>query len=755
MSEKTEVKKTWREKRKRRELSVSASQHETFLLCRRKWWLSRVRGLKEPTTASQVFGTVLHAVCERFLKADDLGRDLTPGENFGKPVNLYPEGWEIADSRFGQECPDCDGKGGDCKTCYGKGKTCDGKVTPEEADLIKRLVSAAIEEGVLERRPGRKIEGDFNRLVDRLPCPHCFGLGTFDTGMDPDTVKDRPQDVIKCEKCGGDGKGTTIMLRGFIDVAYRDEVEDHKSMKTTKYAKSPKGLTKNTQMLLYAGELAIRAAERGETVPTEFKLRHNCFSKDGKIRKTESPPVPFKDVEEHWHRFTEDCYEMARLRDTVERFHEIEPPADMSRACNAYNGCPFRTICHGQETEEGYEKRLDRFSNPVNVQKESAALAASVEKENAAIIARLQERMNPMTDFASRIAQRRGIVAAAGVTAPAMNPPAMAAQVITPIVQMQQPAAAPVMGTAAVIPVQAAPAPVAAQAVATVIAEKTSNVFVLPEGMETPPWHDPNCKACVNSPGFNSKGMPCRMCDFAAPKANPPRPMSSAFNLQATGGGSVIWQNKENEQWVGESPILAATPAPVVAQVRQEALAPAPAPAVVAQPAQAPVAAPVVQPTPAPAAAAPAVVNTPAAPEAAPVAEVESETTKKEKIARKEGAGRPKKGFILVVNAVVAKGEERYGSGRGVYRLEEILKTAGEKLVEQSKAAGNRVDSYFDLDAFQRRDAIAALAPQIVEEFGADMVVCNGIGVGQSDLRSLFDAIRPYASMEIVASAMI
>src|SRR5690606_34026637 len=91
--------------------------------------------------AAQTFGTVLHAVCERFLLADDLGRDPSTGQ----PVDLYPPGWTKCYNRWTNQP--------------------EGEVTPDEAATIQALVAKASEQGVLQRKPGRAVELEFHRQV--------------------------------------------------------------------------------------------------------------------------------------------------------------------------------------------------------------------------------------------------------------------------------------------------------------------------------------------------------------------------------------------------------------------------------------------------------------------------------------------------------------------------------------------------------------------------------------------------------------
>lgn len=109
---------------------ISASQIETHTQCARKWFFQSVQKLPQMPKGSQSLGIVLHSVAERWHKADDLGR----GED-GKPIDLYPAGWEIDD----------------------KGNP----ISAHEQLMLQEMVSAAIAGGVWERLPGRRVEWGF------------------------------------------------------------------------------------------------------------------------------------------------------------------------------------------------------------------------------------------------------------------------------------------------------------------------------------------------------------------------------------------------------------------------------------------------------------------------------------------------------------------------------------------------------------------------------------------------------------------
>jgi hypothetical protein len=115
------------------DLYVSASQLETKRTCQRKWWLDKVAKQPQEDKGYLEFGTVLHAVAERWMGADDRGCD-----DQGNPVELYPPGWEAQNDR--------------------------GIPLPvDQQDLIRRLIDEAIKRGILRRSAGRQVEAKVQR----------------------------------------------------------------------------------------------------------------------------------------------------------------------------------------------------------------------------------------------------------------------------------------------------------------------------------------------------------------------------------------------------------------------------------------------------------------------------------------------------------------------------------------------------------------------------------------------------------------
>lgn len=299
-------------------LILSASQFSDALDCQRKWWWKRVARLpdsapNDPKTLARTLGDVLHEVAERYLRADELGRD----PETGLPVDLYPPGWTTTVSKFGAD--------------KGKKRT----ITVGEAEQVQKLVKAAIEQGVLTRTATGRTEARFDI---------------------PLKVGDR-----------------TVTVMGFRDyVPDRATVEDHKTVKVDKspWRKTPLNLYRDVQMRTYGYSLIWEAVKNGEPPPARVTLTHNQFCKDPDnpvVRKTracdknaEEEGISRQELETWWSSTIEPlAAELLKVRE-IKEWHEVPGPAEGSDACNKYGGCPYQNICAGMWTPERYLKRLER-----------------------------------------------------------------------------------------------------------------------------------------------------------------------------------------------------------------------------------------------------------------------------------------------------------------------------------------------------------------------------------------------------------
>ncbi len=607
---------------------VSPSQIEVARLCVRKWWLSKVKKLPEGEIRGGTFGTVLHSVCERFLKADDLGRDPATGQ----AANIFPEGWEQAVNRFSGEV--------------------DGEVSGEEAALIRTLVGRAIESGVLQRKPGRRVEHQF-----RIPFSVPHG---------------------------------EAMLTGLIDCAYPDAVEDHKTSKATRWFQSPRSLSTDTAMILYAVAIMHDAEASGRPVPDRIALRHNQFCKDPDrpvVRKTEALVLQ-EDVVREWNKILLDVDKMLRYKAEATKWSDLPDPPDLAEACNAYGGCPYRTICAGRETEAGYSLR-------VREQKEQAkkinsipltVLPAAEEQKDTTVSAFLDI-------LKARQASANGTPAPAPVQSPVQSTPA------------PEPAPAPgfVLGPTIAAP---EPAPAPEQELVFQAAGQHLQSTLTPgfEGdLMLPPWVTLQEVSGANGGiGFNYNGEPDIGSTQIARNRGYVTP--DLFDVTNDGGGIVSWKGKPGtrvERLKGRTRYR--PDAPVKAQ---EVEAPAPPPPPVKAPrAKRQKAEPAPAPTPAP-------VEPPV-----------------------QSPGQAPSVFTLLIN--VAVNVEALSFNTMIGKQHKAL------------AEANGAASYYHLDAFKRRDAMCAWAEEIAPTL-TGFVMVDGVSRSDPDLIPVVSVLRSKAAFVVM-----
>ncbi len=709
----------------------SASQIQTWELCNRKWWFDKgPLRLRELDRGYFTFGTVTHAVIERYLSADDLGNDPATG----LPVDLYPPGWESTMGR-------------DKKTLV--------SISIIEQETIKKLIPLAIEQGILVRSPGRLLEQKFYLPILQLD------------------------------------DGGVVWLMGYIDVMLSDEVQDHKTTSNMKYALSPAKLRASPQMLIYALVCIQRCAETGAPLPQKITLRHNVFGKDPmnpKLRKTSVEVTP-TEVMEYLPTIKRICERMVgQLK--IKEWSTV-PGADESEqrgGCNAYGGCQFAPICTGQETPEKYMERVDRVErerlNSAQGSTEATTVTSTLRENNTVSINVFEQKL------AERVAQK--VALEAGGVPPASTIPALdgsqvaPGQSTTPVTPAAPivPPAAPIINIAVVHAPALAPWGIpgctvchgggfnasgnpcricdSKQAQASRI---TSEMFVIePMGDGTYVWETkPEYVELVNAATGTAALPPANapVVQEAVALTTPPpapdvepgqrgpelipeqtvvvwmyrnNPVTGVFTKYVKDGIQARRHTTGKNSKVNDGDYRLATPEEITALVTQIPATPAippVAPAVV--PPVAPIAstATVVPPV-APTIPAPAVV-----PPAAPPADASKPVILQgmgEVVTPSRGPGRPPKGFTLCVNCLPSKG----GNGSVVY-LDDVMQRYGEKL-----ATSQGVNSFYMLDDFKRRNALGYAAPTMAEEFGTNIVVVRG---HNQDIRALTDALRPLADV--------
>ena len=417
-------------------LVFSATRKEKFDRCNRLWWLTEggPLSLKEPDKGYLTFGTVLHAVIERYLKSDRLG-----------PLDdaLYPVGW---------------------------GLSCSNR----EQAQIKELFQKAVDEGVVARLPGQIVEHNFVREVE----PATGGIGG-------------------------------VFINSTVDLITADGIQDHKTTKSMRYAKSAEALRTNAQMLTYAFEFLALKKERGEVWPEKIELRHNVFCKDedNKVIRVTKAYVTPKEVLAFWHSVITDTIPAMKQVRELRNWHEVPGPEDPSEACNAYGGCFARNLCAKRES---IDKMVSRHG--------PAPKTNPKEPKKMSLLDSLKKKLPgtpPATEPSPTIKPPMRI-----------NPPAPAARVTMP-----------------------KPLPTKQQAVEAVevrevsakvqeIAQASNEDFALPEGYVPPPWAIGACTACRGL-GFNTNGNPCRICDGTRLKTE--GITSAMFAITTDEEGFVSW----------------------------------------------------------------------------------------------------------------------------------------------------------------------------------------------------------------------
>lgn len=595
--------KTWEVGRARRTLTVSPTQIEAKRRCKRLWWFSHVRKLPQPPGKPQVFGTVLHAVAERYLRADDLGRN-----EKGDPVDLYPTGWHLAVNRFNGEP--------------------EGEITDAEQAQVKKLITAAIENGVLERRPDRGIERSFS------------------------------ESILAVEEVG-----TAVKIVGFIDLEHIGEIQDHKTTVAMKWAKTPESLRSNVQMLIYAKQHLEFLKERGAALPAEINLRHNYYCKDWKkpeVRKVEVR-VTVAEIEAEWKRVLEDAREMVILKDTIEDGLSEIPDPDMTHEnpCMAFGGCAYRRICSKTETLQTYLDRLDRYSKEGYIDPQAQA-------DKPAMFATRKDQKMTISFEAKLAAKRNSKSKGAAVPAvPTLTPPRLEPKATEEV----------------------SPSP-------TQRVNGTDSTLGSP-----PPWAHESCPACKGG-GFNTRGNACGICQHKTGIS------VNLYKIIPNDDSTVTWIEEANPDNNGISP-LPGQQAPV--KVSESA-------------------------------------PHPPGPEPEPAESEPKATTEEEKPKRKRG--RPRKttaeplktdGFTLFINCSPVT-----HNSQDVVLLSRLLDAIGKDMATEMKE-----ESFYDIRAFDRRDALRKVGEHIATELEGKLVVAEGIGTGETDAKALVDAIRPFASMVV------
>lgn len=196
------------------------------------------------------------------------------------------------------------------------------------------------------------------------------------------------------------------------------------------------------------------------------------------------------------------------------------------------------------------------------------------------------------------------------------------------------------------------------------------------------PWAVAGCGACKGR-GINSKGDPCNACFHI--KKRKGEPTVNDFDVWHDEAGNLCWKVKDGQVLVTKTePAAPAQPEGKAAIVQEPKTKKAKPPAVIA-----------------------------------PVIEEPKAPPEPEQAA----------GFRLFINC--------YPMGEDCIDLALVLASEGADL-----ATANEVSNYFEMDAFKRRDALAAHAEEIAASLDGKNVV---VASPSPDVTSLANALRPFA----------
>lgn len=584
------------------------------------------------------------------MMADESGRAAD-----GQPVVLYPPGWHIVEDE--------------------KSHTHEEMTTAEQDD-IRRLFDSAVANGTLIRRPGRQIESPMIRPMFEVD-------------------------------------GHKVVIKGFIDVATAERVEDHKTSKDRKYFLSKNKLKDDIQVLLYAAEVLFRAAERGEPTPPKVTVRHNQFLKASSgFTKFTEVDVTVEDIQRNWQR----CMAMAQ---DMYKHHLRAGPDDYNlvvknlNSCNAYGGCPYIPICSGMETPEVFRRRMERIADAGRPRPTQQTIIVPGEGDN----------MSGASVFNQAIGQGQGgappVAGAGGFQFPSQAPQSAP----------QQPAAPPPAQQPTFSPQPTAP-----------VAETLPGYPLF----TCTPWGVQGCGvgSCGGS-GLNSTGTPCGVCKGTQAQANGIVP--EMFETGPDGKGNVCWRvlstfapsiDERQIPRQGCCRIPNAVTAPATPQAQWN-------PAVSAPPTQAPKQAPVTPPVQPPAPPAPpqtmagsCQITPPVAP---PVQEPAAIQTGAAEHPGGPGSskknGRPKKTFVAYINCFPTCGV----ASKDIVRGDVIFNNFAAEL-----AAMQGVSSYYGLDTWKRREALAAGAASMAEKIDGHVIF--RITKANDDMEHFAKLLIPFAT---------
>lgn len=382
----------------------------------------------------------------------------------------------------------------------------------------------------------------------------------------------RPPEVLIEYSYGWDVPGLPAREKGVIDWLTPEEIRDHKSPKSRRYAPSVEELATDDQLLTYARFLHRYRVSQG--LPAiDLTVGHNTFVKGdpNKIELSQGPggvqvrirqgesvfyrgaTITPAALDEHEKKVVKIVGEMLDISQVPEvDWRKIPGPPAGRDSCNAYGGCAFRGICAGGEPPSMYRARMARVKEAQAAQAASLAARAEGRSSSMSILDQIRKggAASPISGGGAPSAPPAQQAAApAAAERPAGPPP--------PAVPHGQPAPINPGPPAAAAAISSNPTtrPDAGGPAISAPAPTLDPMEVLNPATRRAPWASPGCTACKGNPvpGWNTTlpPAPCRVCDAAARRAG--RPTSGEFRARVI-DGVPTWDEAADTGVVGEPP---------------------------------------------------------------------------------------------------------------------------------------------------------------------------------------------------------
>jgi len=318
--------------------NLSASQKKTYRMCKRKWAMEKVYGIRQRDKYHFVIGHALHSVADRYLSRSAKSWAV-----------MFPPGWD-------------------------KG------LQEGDNDWVQHCAEQAISKGIWQSSAGLQVEYPLLLLVgdrfrDERGLPLAAQPQTFDDDKGVRRIGAPTQMLDGSPLLPGWDELPPVV--GFIDqldlTGALPWVVDHKTSKSKRWVLSSAKLGEDTQMNMYS---ALALGQRKDV--DSVRLRHNVFLKgveDDTTAYNVDATTDLATVVQHWgdtiavakgmqeirSKYPKiiDTFEPSRRADNSMLVPSAIDEGNAKEACNAYGGCPYRDMCQGRVTPQQIVRRLD------------------------------------------------------------------------------------------------------------------------------------------------------------------------------------------------------------------------------------------------------------------------------------------------------------------------------------------------------------------------------------------------------------